>query len=36
MTSAQRMKQENEKRILQAVWENPGIYRKLVAKKIFG
>lgn len=34
MTSAQRMKQENEKRILQAVWENPGIYRKLVAKKI--
>ena len=33
MTSAQRMKQENEKRILQAVWENPGIYRKLVAKK---
>ena len=33
MTSAQRMKQENEKRILQTVWENPGIYRKLVAKK---
>ena len=33
MTSAQRMKQENEKRILQVVWENPGIYRKLVAKK---
>lgn len=33
MTSLERMKQDNEKLILKVVHENPGIYRKLVAKE---
>ena len=33
MTSLERMKQDNEKQILKVVHENPGIYRKLVAKE---
>ena len=34
MTSPERMRLENEKKILQVVHENPGIYRKLVAEKV--
>lgn len=33
MTSAERMKQENEKKILKTVYEEPGICRKEVAKR---
>ena len=33
MTSLERMKQDNEKRILKVVYEEPGIYRKMVAKR---
>lgn len=33
MTSLDRMKKENEKRILRVVHENPGIYRKLIAAR---
>lgn len=33
MTSLDRMKKENEKSILRAVYETPGIYRKLIAAK---